>query len=303
MSTVGTLVDQVFRNVLEPPDFQPAAFDATAGPAGLEIGDVVLDVGVFELPEDENLLRIGSIVEVGLELMRVTEWDLSTRKLTVQRGVMGTTEAAQPVAMRVKLSPAFSRQSVFERVRDNIISLYPKLWTVRTEAWSPSGQGIYPVLDPLAVEVVEINPDGSNMVTEIGGRIVDYHQLAGGRALIVPAGVGGTLWVRYRRRFDVATSEDDTYEQLGLEPVWESVVVVGTAADMMAGRDVPAAHTSWVQSVLEAENIQVGTRTSLSVGLARYRELLIDRFAKEMEAEDSNKINVEMTDPFAQVVR
>lgn len=304
MSTVATIVDQVFRNMLEPPDYQAAAFTGTsANPGGFLIGETDFTASPFEIPEDENLVRLGSLLEWDKELVRVTAWDVATRTITVVRGVEGTIEVDHPATARVKLSPPFSRQSVFEAVRNNIISLYPKLWTVRTEAWSAVGASVYPVLDPLAVEIVEINPEGSNWVAEIGGRIVDYHQLAGGRALIVAIPNTPTLWVRYRRRFATATAEADTYDQLGFETVWEPVVVAGAAADMMAGRDLPAAHTAWVQSTLEAENIKVGTRTSLSVGLARYRELLIDRFAREMEAEDSNKINVEMVDPFMQVVR
>ena len=54
---------------------------------------------------------------------------------------------------------------------------------------------------------------------------------------------------------------------------------------------------------LEAENIRVGQRLSLSAGLAQYRDLLIDRFSKEMSAEDAQNVQVQFTDPFSQAVR
>jgi len=265
--TVGALVDRTYRQILEPPDSQPASSRLSTGAL---IGALTLTLEEFDIPEDENLLRLGSIVEVGQELMRVTDF------------------------------VAASRVDVFNAVRDNIIGLYPDLWTVKTEVLGSVGGGVYPLEDPLAVEVVEANPSNSGQRTiNLEARIVDTHPATDGRAVIVSGGgTTSTLWLRYRKRFAVATSEDDVLADLGLEPVWQNLIVVGASADLMAGRDVQAASTEWVQSVLQAENIRVGTRISVAGGLAQYRDILMGRFRKGMRAEDSNRPKVHIREVF-----
>jgi hypothetical protein len=81
------------------------------------------------------------------------------------------------------------------------------------------------------------------------------------------------------------TSESQTLEEIGMDARWVGIVMVGAAADLFAGRDLPASQVEWVSAVLQAENIEVGTRASLSVGLARYRQLLLERAQAEMQAE------------------
>ena len=298
MSTVGDLVDRTFRGYLEPPDAQPAAARLLLSMTAVSED---LSLSGFEVPEDSNLMRIGSIVEIGAELMRVLSWDSSTLSGTVERGVDGSESMAHSLGARVKLAPRFPRLSVWEAVRDNIIGLYPDLWTTRTELMTTTHRGIYAVDDDLAVEIVEMNPDQLfDPRLNVDGRMVEYHQITGGRAIIAKTDYM-SMWVRYRRRFGVATDEETDVADLGVESVWETIVCVGAAADLMAGRDIPKAHADWVGSVLEAENVPVGTKSSLAVGLARYRELLIDRFGREMRAEESNKVRVSFNDPFMQV--
>lgn len=300
MSSVDVrgLVQRLYRTYLQPPDAQPAQVTLAAPLTDGTAQSVTL--GQFTIVEDENLLRQGSIVEVDEELMRVNDWDIVTRVATVERGVLGTEAVAHTIPKMVTLTPTYPMQSVFEAVRDNIVGLYPSLYTVaHTSLASVSGE-VFPINDPQIVEVLQVWPhQGSNEV-DVAARVVDFHPQAGGRAVVTKSPVG-TIWIRYRRRFGVAESMDDRLDDLGLESVWETVVMAGVAADLFAGRDLPASHVEWVGQVLEAETIQVGTRTSLSVGLARYRDLLIKRFQKEMAGEDANKVQVYVNDPFRQV--
>ena len=82
-----------------------------------------------------------------------------------------------------------------------------------------------------------------------------------------------------------AVEESDVLADLGLDERWSTIVLIGAAADLLVGRDVPAAQTEWVKSVLEAENIRVGTRMSISGGLRQYHGLLLKAAMKEMKAE------------------
>ncbi len=297
MSTVGALIDRMYRQILEPPDAQPASSRLSVL---IDASTTTVVLALFDIPEDENLLRLGSILEIDQELMRVTGFDAATRTATVIRGYLGTTATQHAQDAQIKLSPPYPRVDAFNAVRDNVVGLYPDLWTVKTEVLGRVGGGVFPIEDPLAVEIVEANPDGSWGTVNLPSRIVDNHPSVDGRAIIVNGNPPvSTIWFRYRRRFAAPTSEADTLTTLGVESVWETMVMVGAAADLMAGRDVQASHTEWVQSVMEAENIRVGTRLSVAGGLAQYRDILMQRFRKEMRGEDSNRIRIHQREVYA----
>ena len=294
--TVGALVDRTYRQILEPPDAQPAA---TRTASSIAEGDLVIPVTLFDIPEDENLLRLGSIIEINSELMRVTDYDTTLRVVTVIRGYLGSVPAAHALDDQVKLSPPYPRLDVFHAVRDNIVALYPDLWTVKTQVLSRASADAYPIEDLLAVEIVEANPNAAQKTVNFPARIVDNHPQVDGRAVVFNGAPSTTMWVRYRRRFGTATSEADTLESLGVDTVWNALIIVSAAADLVSGRDVQAVSSDWVQSALEAENIRVGTRLSVAGGLAQYRDILMGRFKKEMRGEDSNRPKVHIREVFA----
>jgi len=295
MTTVGAVIDRIYRTMLTPPDYQPAG---TTLLTDMLVDDTTLRLAAFIMPEDEQLLRTGSIIELDKELMRVLDYAPALRDATVERGVYGTPVTAHAAGRYVVLSPSYPRQSVFEAVADNIITLYPKLFTISAENLVSISGNVAGVPDDLAVEVVSVWRDGYTSTQDIDARIVEYHPAVGGRAVITNVNTG-QVWLRYRRRMGKVTSEADTLEGLGVDERWVNIVMAGVGADLFAGRDLPASHVEWVGGVLQAENIPVGTRQSLSVGLVRYRELLLDRATKEMKGEDANKIKVHMSDPLA----
>ena len=298
-STVGDILARLFRTYLYPPDFQPVtSFLTTALVA--EEGLSTLSLGGFAVPEDENLLRVGSILEADTELMIVREYNETTQEITVLRGVYGTTSQAHATDAPVIMNPPYSRFSAMEQIADNIMQLYPRLYTVTAENLVEVTGGVAGVGDDLAVEVVSVWKGDFDRGPSVDAKIVDYHPAVGGRALLsnVPM---GNLWVRYRRRMGNVTSESQTLDSIGMDARWTGIVMVGAAADLFAGRDLPASQVEWVSGVLQAENIEVGTRAQLSVGLARYRELLLSRAEKEMAAE--YKIGTHMSDAISVKVR
>lgn len=282
MSTVAAIVERLYRTYLYPPDARPAQCLLNGS---LTSAATSFSVDGFVLPEDETLLANGVVLEVESELIQVLGYDSVTTTVTdAIRGFMGTTAASHGDNTPVLLSPPYPRLSVFEAVADNIITLYPRLYTVNSGSLVPVAGGIAALDDNLAVDVVEAWPDEFRSADSVSARIVDYHPAVGGRALVTSLQVGH-VWVRYRRRFGDAQSESDTYVSLGLEERWVNIVMAGAAADLFAGRDLPASHTDWVGAALQAENIPVGTRADLSRRLAAYREHLITQAAKEMRAE------------------
>lgn len=279
MSTVKDLVDRLLRTYLEPPDYQPAV---THLDGAISAGASSLTLGTFVVPEDEELVRAGSILEIGEELFEVLTYDEFTQVCTVNTTAkFGTTTANHADGARIKLAPPFSRLSIREAIADNIITMYPSLWSVDTVNVAAVGN-IAPLDDNLAVDVIEVWGVGGG--GGIGARLVDFHPAVGTRAVILDEMIGD-VWIKYRRRFGSVSAETDTLSDLGVDPRWERIVMVGACADLYVGRDLPSSHTSWVGQVLEAENVPIGTRTSIAGALGSYRDELLRAAMKEMRAE------------------
>ena len=148
------------------------------------------------------------------------------------------------------------------------------------------------MLDPLAVEVTTAWPGDFTSTLDLHGHMVDFHPMTGGRSFILNTGQSGTVWLRFKRRMGKAQAETDTLESLGVDERWVNIVMAGAAADALAGRDIPQARAEWIESVLEAETVRVGTRMSISGGLRQYRNLLLMDAEREMKAEYRPKVRM-----------
>jgi len=293
--TVADIIERLNLQWLTPPDGQDMLVQL--GADIVDVDQTTVTLGTFLIPEDEALLRQGSLIEVEQEMMRVLSYDTVNTAVTVTRGVYGTTKVAHIAPQLMTLNPSFPRSTVFEAVADNIIQLYPKLYTTSSANLVPVN-GLVASIENEAVEVIEVWQGDFASTVDVKARIVDFHPAVGGRSVILNRSIG-TFWVRYKKRMSKATAETDTLEDLGVDERWVNIVMAGAAADLMAGRDIEASHTEWVKSVLEAESIRVGTRMSIGAGLRQYRGMLLSDAAQEMDAE--YEITTQMNDPFSVV--
>jgi len=289
MATVGDVIDRIFRSYLEPPNQQPAM---TRLGASLTDSATSVTLSTFEVPEDEELLRQGTVLEIDSELVKVEAYTSPTA--TVRRGMLGTTATAHANGAYVKLAPPFPRIDVFNSVKENIVLLGSRLYTVRTVYMGLDHGGIAPV-EASAVSPRWWQPESVPDTRITDCMIIDYHPQVGGRAFAVPGWVGGGYGT-YRRRMLAPTSEADTLDELGVEDVWVPIIMVSVAADLLVGRDIPKSQTEWISQALEAENIQVGTRTRLAGALRNYRNILISDFENEMAIE--YRPTMAFSDPF-----
>ena len=287
--TVGDVIERLYLTWLRPPDNQPMYVQLGADVIDATTETIIL--GAFAIVDDESLLRQGSLLELDHEIMLVVNYDATLNQVTVQRGQYNTVPVAHSVPLLMVMNPVYSRPAVWEAIADNIITLSPSLYTVKQEYLTSIGGSVFPLSDTLAVELLTAWGDGWTSSRNIHGRIVDFHQLAGGRAIILNGG-DGSMWFRYRRRMGKPSDEATELVDVGVDERWVNIVMAGAAADLMAGKDIPATHTEWVKSVLEAESIRVGTRISIAGGLRQYRNLLLEEATKEMDAE--YPIQVEM---------
>lgn len=286
--TVGSIIDRLYLSYLTPPNAQDPMAQLAASVTLPTQQTIVF--GQFVVPEDSALVRMGSLIEIDQEIMRIQSWDAETSTASVERGVYSTFATTHLTPKMIHF-PQFPRSTVFEAVADNILTLHPSLFTIKTTLLNPAGFKVYRLNDDLAIDVKEVWPDEEWSNVELHAKVVDYHEQAGGRALLTNQ-YTGNVWARIVRRMGKATSEDDTLVELGMDDRWVNIVMAGAAADIMAGRDIPAAQTEWIKSVLEAETIRVGTRMSIAGGLRQYRALLLKEARKEMKAEYRTSVHM-----------
>jgi hypothetical protein len=283
---IQSVIDRILHTMLEPPTYQPIRAWLIADVT--TVGQDTVQLGNFSVAEDQQLLRNGIVIELGYELMLVKGIDdvnAASPTLTVERGAYGTEAATYVVGQEIRLSPLFTKQSVFEAVRDNIITLHPRLFTVKVEYAAQVSPGIYACSDDLAISVESAWPYEASFGTmDITADIIDYHPTTEGRAFRA-AGFVGNLWIRYRRRMETATATTDLLDDLGVDEAWVNIIMAGAVADVIVGRDVPETIVDWISKSIDTEAVPVGTRQSLAIGLRRYRDYLIDGFSREMTAE------------------
>ena len=283
---IQSVIDRILHTYLEPPTYQPIR--AWLAADVLTSTQDTVQIGTFSVAEDRELLRIGIVVELGYELMIVKGVDdvsAALPILTVERGAYGTEALTYSIGQEVRLSPLFTKRSLFDAVRDNIITLHPRLFTVKVEYATQVSPGIYACNDDLAISVESAWPYEASFGTmDITADVIDYHPTTEGRAFRA-AGFVGNLWIRYRRRMDTATDVTDLLDELGVDEAWVNVIMAGAVADVIVGRDVPETVVDWISKAIDTEAVPVGTRQSLAIGLRRYRDYLLDGYAKEMTAE------------------
>ena len=291
MSTVEQIVDRLKRSFLVAPDNQPAISSISTALTA-DVGDTAVTFGAFGLVEDEAFLLPGAIVELNRELVRIVTYDETTKNAVIIRQVDSTPLQAHDAGAQAVLAPSFARQSMYEAVSDNIIRLYPRLFTVRAELLVSVAYGVYPIYDDLAVDIVsawsEVETYG--VARDIKAEIVDFHPQVNGRAVLCPLAVD-TLWVRYRRRMKRPEDVEDVMADLGVDDPWEEIVIVGAASDLAMNADIPYLRADFLGDVAENEVVRFGSRTSIARALGQKREQLIDQAMREMRAEYRPKVH------------
>ena len=311
-STVGDLVDRVYREYLEPVDKVESYSYLKTGIDASET-TITYDDNLFSV-EEEDALDAGAIVEIGQELMYTTSVNTVENSITVKRGQRGTTAAAHLVGALIKIAPAFPRKNVYEAVTDQIKNLYPTLFAVETIELTAStgykllgthgsdGDSYNYLVAPLkaisqytdwqsgsdqtglkyngvAIEMIDLpNPfvytdDTSTQRTKTyttGPDVVHAVQFVGISA-------GHTVFVTFKKKFVAPTSEATTLTSVGLETEYESIIMTGTAAQLIAGKDISKLNASYITEQLEASVSPIGSSNSIGQSLLRYQQLLIQQ--------------------------
>jgi len=277
MAAVSTLVDRIYRDFLNKPDDLPA-FSRLDGSIDDSTTSVVYESGLFST-EEENLLGAGGLIEIGQELMLVTNANTSTRTLTVARGFKGTTAASHADNATITLNPTFPRKSVFDAVADNIVRLYPSLYNVTTT--SVTSGSTYAEVPASTVEVLTSyiqNSDGEKYTSAGVELLRDFPPSSTNTAVqFYNTSTGKTVYLVTKRKFVRPTDETvDLATDCLIADEYEQIVMVGAVADVVGATDVDATTQEFITERLAAENYPVGSGERLRNALLRLRSLLID---------------------------
>jgi len=318
-STIGDLVDRVYREYLEPAEslesysFLTGGIDASATTLAYS-GDM------FSV-EEEDSLDAGTIIEVGQELMFSTGLNTVSNEITVTRGARGTTATTHDAGDILKISPTYPRKNVYDAISDQIENLYPTLFAVETKTLT-SGTG-YRVIGNYGTDVDNNNylvapvkaisqfTDFSAGTDETGlkfiGVAVEMVDLPNGFTWTDEDGVertktyttgpqqvhalqfqgissGYECFVTFKKKFISPTAETDTLVSIGLETEYEPIVMAGVAAQMIAGKDIKRVDASYITEQLSVQNFPAGTGGSIRNNLLQYQNLLIQQARKNLRA-------------------
>ena len=311
-STIGDLVDRVYREYLEPVD-KVESYSYLSSGINDSVDSITYDGNLFSI-EEEDALDAGAIVEVGQELMYTTALNATSNTITVKRGQRGTTAAAHLAGDLIKIAPAFPRKNVYEAIVDQVKNLYPTLFATETIQLTAStgykllgthGSNVDDnnyLITPLkaisqytdwqsgsdqtgikyggvAIEMIDLpNPfvytDDTNTertkTYTTGPNVVHAVQFVGIAA-------GHTVYVTFKKKFVTPTNEDTTLTSIGLETEYEPIVMTGTAAQLIAGKDISKLNASYITEQLEASVSPIGSSNSIGNSLLRYQQLLIQQ--------------------------
>ncbi len=324
---ISGLIDRVYREYLEPMDDVTSYTTLFTGVTDSET--TITFAGELLTQEEKDAMDAGTIIECDTELMRCVSLDTVNNSVVVVRGVRGTDKAAHLAGAVIKIAPPFPRQVVFDAIKDQINNLFPTLFAVDTQSittgtgytligdYSSPGTHNYIVSILSAISQytdfsvgsdttgINFNPVTSSLVelpnpftyTDADGvsRTITYSTGPSVVHAIQFAGIssGHTAHVTFKKKFIEPTAESDTLATIGLETEYEPIVMAGVAAQLMAGRDIPAATTDYISDQMSLSSYPVGSSNSIRNSLLQYQQLLINQARKYLRAKYPEAVSVD----------
>jgi hypothetical protein len=296
-STIGNLVDRVFREYLEPNDdiqsftnLRTAITDTTTTTVAYESD--------FLTTEEEDAMGSGAFIEINQELMLVLSLNTADETLSVKRGARGTTATTHAETDLIKINPPFIRLNVFNAVKDQIENLYPTLFAVETQTITTAngyvaltGDDDSRIVAPLkAVSQYQSLSSGNETTVQFRGvsiELIDVPTSITGTGKVVQffgIQTGVDVHCTFKKKFGEISNEDDTLSNIGLETEYEPIIMAGVAAQMIAGKDIPAATTEYISDSIQASVYPVGSSSSIRNSLLQYQQILIQQARKDLRA-------------------
>lgn len=282
-ATIDELVDRVYRDYLHASDDQPVIVTVD-GAVTDSATSIVYDADVLA-PDELALLAPGVLAEIGTEQVRITAVDEAAGILTVIRGVNGTEAAAIADGAELHLAPMFPRKSVFDAVCDNVVDLYPDLFVTGTQTITSATGAV-----EVSADIVSIRSATRLSSSTPVAVSVELHQnyppsSTGQAVTFYGTPINTSVYITYEARIPRPEAGTDVAGDLGVDATWERIIVVGAAAQVLAGRELDAASTEYLTEQLEREGFPVGSAQRIRDGLLRYHAYLLDRARRNQRAD------------------
>ena len=302
-TTIGNLVDRVYREYLEPMEDIVSYSYITSDITDSDTS-IVYDGNLFSV-EEEDALDAGAIIEIGQELMYATALNTVTNTITVTRGARGTTATAHTTGDIVKIAPAFPRINVFNAVKDQIENLYPTLYAVETQTITSAagyvaltGSDDNRIVAPLAaVSQYQTLASGSETTVQFRGvamELIDVPTTVTASGKVVQfSGIsnGVNVHCTFKKKFGEVKDydadgdvEDTTLAEIGLETEYEPIIMAGVAAQMIAGKDIPSYTADYISEQMQVANFPVNSSSNIRNSLLQYQQVLINQARKDLRA-------------------
>lgn len=277
-TTVGDLIDRLYRDYLYPGDKQPSQGFLDTG-INSTVEELVLDVA----PLSDVIAELGPglILEIGQERMVTTSWAKSTRTFGVRRGHEGTEPVEHHAGDRVLVSPHWSRRTVFDAVADSIDNLYPSVYRKARQFMPITGEP-WTVAPPDMVGTLYYA--GGAEATGKPVHFISEHPFSPHGILQFPEGGLPNGYLVYKARFTPPTTETQELASLGVtDRTWHHIIIVGALRRTLSGRDLSRTTVEFITEALEVQEVPVMTAASLQRALASYyRGLLEDAQARQL---------------------
>lgn len=327
-TTIGNLVDRIYREYLEPND-DIQSFTLLTGALTADTSDNTVSYNNDYLTtEEEDALGAGAFIEINQELMLVVSLNTAAETLTVKRAARGTTLATHSIDDEIKVNPPYPRKVVFDAVVDQIKNLFPTLFAIETVAvTSGSGYvllGSYDapgtnnylvsvlkaisqytdfssgsdqtgvIFQPVSVQMIQLPNPFTYTDSEGTERTITYssgpNQVNALQFYSIDQ--GHTCYITFKKKFVEPTAESDTLATIGLEDEYEAIIMAGVAAQMMSGRDIPMATQNYISESLQAQAFPVGSGTNIRNSLLQYQQILITQARKYLRAKYPEAVEI-----------
>lgn len=275
---MGTTVDDMVERIL-------ASMEGTFGPNEIDsLNGAMTDVATsFTSTNAVNGLRVGAIIEIEYELMRVTS--VSGNTVSVTRGYRNTTAAAHGSSAIVDIQPRWSRSEVMQNMREEIRSWPTKVFQEATDQVTVDDSADIMVYEfATAADVADYIRTLEIRSRAPASTRLDYRRAREARIVTgIPAadftstGVlqlthkysGVTQYdVTYAKKFDTSTAwatTTDLQDDVGIPVEMEDIVEIGTMARLLVGRETRRVQRNRqgqprnAQEVREGSTYQVGS--------------------------------------------
>lgn len=280
MTTMNQFVDQVsamlhsYTGVLEATTFLNSATDSST----------------ITIPIAHPSYLTRGLIEVDNELMHINAvGDTSATLMPFGRGAQNTTAVSHLINAKVTNDPMFPRQRIFDAVVRCVLNVQLDLFVVKTAPLFPyvTVQTQYDLpadmVRVLGVQYQVVGPT-KEWVNVTHWDIDQNADTSTGKALIIhePIQAGRNIQVTYAATLPTPTGFTDDLETLGI-PTWmHSVLIYGTAWEMIQFLEPARLNLRTVEARTQADGLDPGAASNVAKQLYAMYQLRLDAARKRL---------------------